>query len=342
MAITPAPLGTYTKANIPNYENVYINGLIWTLTRWGSGSGVSPSYSFPQDKAYYNTGGSDVPYFVKMTQATQTVITNQIINQFASVANITLTEITETSTDHADIHIAFSTKNAVSDPTITGQASTPGNLQGGDVWLAEYMQNNEYKPGTDAFQNVLHELGHAFDLKHPHLSDTITGSVMPLEHDTQAYSVMSYVEYRNIYMIARGNTGGHFRAKTLMLDDIRALQYIYGPNFNSKSGKTTYTWDPGSGELTTVDTAPNGQTTTSKMTPDTGVNKILMTVWDGGGEDTYDFHLYTTGVTVNLQPGAWTTTAANQLPSYDVPFGPPATAPGNIANAYLRRRAQTR
>ena len=37
-----------------------------------------------------------------------------------------------------------------------------------------------------------------------------------------------------------------------------------------------------------------------------GANRVFMTVWDGGGTDTYDFSSYATGVTADLRPGAWT------------------------------------
>src|SRR5262245_7138468 len=56
-----------------------------------------------------------------------------------------------------------------------------------------------------------------------------------------------------------------------------------------------------------------------------------MTLWDGGGIDTYDFSNYTTSLSVNLQPGNWTTVSSTQLAN----LGGGHTAIGNIANAYL-------
>jgi len=52
-----------------------------------------------------------------------------------------------------------------------------------------------------------------------------------------------------------------------------------------------------------------------------------MTVWDGGGQDTYDFSNYSTGVTVNLAPGSWTTTSATQLANLGGVMWRPATSP---------------
>jgi len=320
---------SYNKTpDIPNFNDAYLKGLLWTGTRWGNGTGVTLTYSFPQLGTYYEAQTAETRAFVPVDMNTQRVISEQILSQFSSVANITFTLMTESQSAHADIRIAFSYSRAVTDPTVSGWASPPGAGRGGDVWLAESTKDGTYSPGADVFHNVLHELGHALDLKH-----TQDSPALPIEYESHSYSVMSYTEYRNAYMIGRGNTGEDIRAGTLMLADIRALQYIYDPNFNSKSGNTTYKWNQSDGELTTTDVAQNGQTTTSKITP--YMNKILMTVWDGNGTDTYDFSDYTTGVNVNLQPGAWTTTAANQLPSYDVGFGPAAAPPGNIANAYL-------
>ena len=62
-----------------------------------------------------------------------------------------------------------------------------------------------------------------------------------------------------------------------------------------------------------------------------GGNKIFMTLWDGGGHDTYDFSNYTTNLSVNLQPGAWTTLSAAQVAD----LGAGHSAAGNIANALL-------
>ncbi len=106
-----------------------------------------------------------------------------------------------------------------------------------------------------------------------------------------------------------------------MMYDIAALQYLYGANYNTNSGDTVYKWNPTTGQETingVAQAAPGG-------------NTIFMTIWDGGGNDTYDFSNYTTNVTVSLQPGGWTTTSTAQLAN----LGRGHTAIGNIANAYL-------
>ena len=60
-------------------------------------------------------------------------------------------------------------------------------------------------------------------------------------------------------------------------------------------------------------------------------NRIFETVWDGNGIDTYDLSNYTTGVTINLNPGASSITSSTQI-AY---LGNGHYAQGNIFNAYL-------
>ena len=44
-----------------------------------------------------------------------------------------------------------------------------------------------------------------------------------------------------------------------------------------------------------------------------GGNKVFLTVWDGGGEDCYDFSAYSTQLRVDLRAGAWSTLSTAQL-----------------------------
>ena len=59
-----------------------------------------------------------------------------------------------------------------------------------------------------------------------------------------------------------------------------------------------------------------------------------MTIWDGGGIDTYDFSNYgaNEGCIIDLRPGGWTTVSSRQLSDLDGPAGD-HNAIGNIANS---------
>ena len=181
------------------------------------------------------------------------------------------------------------------------------------------MYNNPVV-GNYAWLTIIHETGHLLGLKHP---QDVSGSfgVTPASVDSLEYSVMSYRSY-----IGASTTQGLTNATwsfptTLMLYDIAALQYMYGANYSTNSGDTVYKWNPSTGQETingVAQTAPGG-------------NTIFMTIWDGGGNDTYDFSNYTTNLSVNLQPGSWTTVSTAELAN----LGAGHTAIGNIANAYL-------
>ena len=112
-----------------------------------------------------------------------------------------------------------------------------------------------------------------------------------------------------------------------MANDIIAFQTLYGANYSTHSENTVYSWSP-----TTGQEFING---VAQLAPGNGAggsaNRIFETIWDGNGVDTYDLSNYTTGVTINLNPGASSVTSAAQL-AY---LGDGHYAAGNIYNAYL-------
>ncbi|HXO71101.1 MAG TPA: FG-GAP-like repeat-containing protein, partial [Bradyrhizobium sp.] len=116
-------------------------------------------------------------------------------------------------------------------------------------------------------------------------------------------------------------------AQTYMANDILTLQTLYGANFSTQSGNTVYSWNP-----TTGQEFING---VGQLAPGGGgggsANRVFMTVWDGGGVDTYDMSNYSTAVSINLNPGASSTTSTVQLAN----LGGGHFAQGNVFNAYL-------
>ena len=66
-------------------------------------------------------------------------------------------------------------------------------------------------------------------------------------------------------------------------------------------------------------------------------NKIFRTIWDGGGNDTYDLSNYTTNMTIDLRPGQWSTFSTAQLADLGQSGGVDLhhAAIGNVANAQL-------
>ena len=143
---------------------------------------------------------------------------------------------------------------------------------------------------------------------------------MPSDRDATEFTVMSYRSYVGA-STAYYTNGGWSYPQTLMMYDIAALQKLYGANYQTNNTDTVYQWDANTGELF-VNGAGQGAP---------GGNQVYMTVWDGGGNDTYDFSNYATGVAVSLQPGGWSVVSAQQLAN----LGNGHYAAGNIANALL-------
>ena len=288
-------------------------------TRWST---LSLTYSFPTSASFY-TGfmggaygsGEPLSNFKAFTPVQQAAVTSALA-MYSSVSNLTFTQITESSTQTATLRFAEFDK-----PGTAWGYYPSSSPEGGDAWFnnsSHYYDNPA--PGNYAWKAIIHEIGHTLGLKHPHDAVGAFGAI-PADQDSGEYSVMSY----RSYVGAPTNQGYTNETwgypQTLMMYDIAAIQHMYGANFNYNGGNTVYKWDPNTGQEFV-----NG---VGQATP--GANRIFMTVWDGGGNDTYDFSNYTTNLSVNLQPGGWTTASTAQL-AY---LGNGHYAIGNIANALL-------
>jgi len=297
-----------SPTNDPNI-NAVLSGIKW--------AGEALTFSFPTSKSVYgkNYGYGETQANFGVFNEIQKEATRDILDLYASVADIHFNEIGETGNQHATLRFAES--NAPS----TAWAYYPTQAQiGGDVWLRHsFSLYNTPEKGNYAYLTLLHEIGHALGLKHTHERDGYFG-VMPGNHDSLEYTVMSYRSY--VGGPKSGYTNGTWSyPQTLMMYDIAAVQTLYGANYQTNSGDTAYQWDPSTGEFF-VDGLGQG-------TP--AGNRVFMTIWDGGGRDTYDFSNYTTNLTVNLQPGEWSKMSTEQLAS----LGYQRYAQGNVANALL-------
>lgn len=273
------------------------------------------TFSFPASGSFYesNYGDNEPLYGFAGLNSAQKTTARAAFEQLSSVANLTFTEITESATQHADLRLASS-----SIPNTAWAYSPSMSPEGGDTWFS--TGSGDFAApvkGNYAFTSFLHEIGHALGLDHPH-----EGTVMPAGRDSMEYTLMSYNSYVGSaddgYM---NETWGY--SQSLMMYDIAALQHMYGANYSTQGGNTVYSWNAATGEMFI-----NGK---GRGAP--GDNAVFLTVWDGGGTDTYDFSNYTTSVKVDLRPGEWTTTSASQLAKLH--YDGSKIAVGNIANALL-------
>jgi serralysin len=301
--------------------NQDIDGILWGY-KWGV---THLTYSFPTASSAYD-GYETVSDFQAFNN-TQTSVVGRILYEISTFTNLTFS-----ATTNSNATLRFGRANTVEVDEDDGGAldgaravaPDPGylpNYSWGDVWVGADDHLNPVR-GNFAYSTLLHEIGHALGLKHgqdgTHESHGTTFPELPYAHNSSEYSVMTYWQYVGD---TQSQSTQQDLAQTYMQNDIAALQHLYGANYNYNSGNTIYRFDPQTGRMTI-----NGY---SDSVPDD--NHIFRTIWDGGGNDTYEFSGYTTDMRIDLRPGEWSTLSQAQLAD----LGDGHTARGNVANAKL-------
>ncbi len=308
-----------TTKTISETGNQLVDGVISTFA-WG---GTSITYAFPTTSSSYSYSGEKDNNFAAISAAQETAArfileqgTGNAANDGFSVEGFTNVSFSQGSDSTATLRFAQS------DTPPTAYAYYPTtNERGGDTWFGTASDYRSPVAGNYAWHTLIHELGHALGLKHGHETDTF--GALPTDKDSLEYSVMTYRTFV-------GDAGDFYKyeafgaPQTFMMADIAALQHMYGADFTTNNGNTMYKWTPGSGN-----TVING---TVAIQP--GANRIFATIWDGGGNDTFDLTAYTTALRVDLRPGQFSMFSADQLANLG--GGPnDGFARGNIFNALL-------
>ncbi len=304
--------------------------------KWGT---QNLTYSFPTSGSNYNGRGFDangVSLYHLDLGSQQQAAARAGFAQIAAVTNMTFTEITETDTVHANIRISQSGDNDVG----SAYGGFPSDTRGvaGDIWFGRTSQPyyDLAVKGTWGYSTMFHEIGHTMGLKHGHQDYTNSDlsfyfgtfprngtQSLTADRDGQAWSLMTYTPAP----FTNGNFAGEKvnQPQTFMQYDLAALQYMYGANYTTNATDSVYTFSQTTGEMFINGVgqgAPSG-------------NKILLTIWDGGGNDTIDASNYAGGVSIDLRPGAFSTVDQAQLANHLAFQNLVALAPGNIAMSLL-------
>ena len=184
-----------------------------------------------------------------------------------------------------------------------------------DIWLnAAGNILTDLSPQSDAQTTVLHEMGHVLGLSHSFYDDyELEGnSKLPKNHydNTLQYSLMSYTseesstasfltdeenEENNEKIEANDHDNFNIRCPSgPQLYDIAAIQYLYGANYETRTGDDTYGF--------------NGNTGHSFLTLENEKQQIVHCIWDAGGNDTLDFSGYSADQIIDLRQGHFSST----------------------------------
>lgn len=289
-------------------------------SKWDS---TTLTYSFPS-LASALSGYATVPNssHVSGLTGTEQLTVKAALTAWSDVSGLTFSETGTASASDISIYwylppIVLDEYGAIVSGNPTAQVvDFPGSTQeAGDIQLGTYVVSGavaSWDVGNYPYLTILHEIGHALGLKHPH--DEINGfPAADAAADAIQASVMSYRSFPGGEVTGYTIPSGSFPGG-LMPNDIAAIQYLYGANWATNSGDSTYTFDP-------------------------SVAVVLKAIWDGGGTDTYDFSNYTTNLSIDLTPGAWSDFgsqyATTEYTMEDDTVVPSSVFGGNLANPYL-------
>jgi len=302
-----------------------IDGLL-TSWKW---TDTSLTYSFPSQKSdiyWFNTWSSRASASFEEFNDTQKAFLRQSLEIYSDVSGLSFTEMNDSYSSNGTLRF-WESNDAGTAYAFNPSASYWG--YGGDAVFNHNAHNNP-QLGTYAGMTAMHEIGHALGLSHGHESSPIInvgGEFGTLDYakDSHEYSLMTYKSF--VGSDARGvaNASGSY-STTLMQSDIAAIQHMYGANYNHNSGDTTYTWNSSTGMMSVNGTAEVGAAT---------ANKIFMTLWDGGGTDTYDLSNYSSNLTIDLRPGEGSTFSTSQLAQLGGWSYPSQIASSNVYNSLL-------
>lgn len=193
----------------------------------------------------------------------------QSAKQWEEVANVRYIEVTGNKKADVDVYVNKGMSAA-------GGGSFPGSGENNQDFVRFNFQPTD---SNYSHQVVTHELGHSLGLTH---SFTLGDYV----ENTNNYSIMSY---RTAPDIAQGDYSAWPIAP--QIDDIAAVQKLYGANTTTRSDDTVYGFNSNTGEREL------------SFSNELKELRLPFSIWDAGGNDTLDFSGFSQNQRIDLNEG---------------------------------------
>jgi serralysin len=250
-------MATADPFNVPRPENPYLDALVWG-SRWDQSSGPI-TYDILHEPDTQPWSGAEAA-------AARTAL-----RLWAEVAAV---QLVERDGEITNLNLLLADLSGLA-PGVLGLAVPP---DGGDYdglivvdpaahpdWLGQLQ------PGGYSFVTLVHEIGHALGLAHPHDDGGLSGLFPGVSYDvpsdtgtyglnTQLHTIMSYNNVGQPW--APSAPASYGLPVGPMAFDIAAIQWIYGANMATRTGNDSYL-------LPTANVAGTG----------------YRCIWDAGGTD---------------------------------------------------------
>lgn len=261
----------------------------WITAGQPLGTAATVTFAF---RASATTMPTDTAGFTQFT-AIQIAATLLALRSWSDVANIVFQQVDDGSGYSNNASILFGNYSSGQNGAAAfayGPGTVSSTSNSGDVWVNSSLSYNAVPLMLAYGQQVLtHEIGHALGLRHPADYNASEGVSITYQNDatyfedSRQYTLMSY--------FSETNTGGAFLgsySSAPLLDDISAIQRLYGANMSTRTGDTIYGFNSNTGVAWY---GPGSQ------------NRMIFAVWDAGGVDTLDFSGYSGTQTIDLRQG---------------------------------------
>ena len=260
---------------------------LFTGTSWSPllGQGVEIDYSFINiDDS--DVDGIDIPpgELTNASQALKESVAHSF-SLFEQVSNLTFKEVPDNAYGHGFIRIGVT-----SNLDIYGALAYypyPGSQgDAGNIWLQQnYGQFNDaanLKGGSYAKSAITHEIGHALGLGHTqehHIG--IDVRLLGSDDNNTTHTIMAYPEAWDD-KVGSGSDNDTHGPTSLMINDILALQYLYGTNNEWARGDDLYHF--------------GGRASADDV--------LHETIWDTGGVDEFSWQGQSSSARINLNQGS--------------------------------------